>query len=189
MKICYCSARENHEYTHGIVIALRVFETFCHRNPLVPYSFIMNCQVDQSEDDSILNCRIRTSSYGARERESIIPSPPILSLSPCAPPCLLPTTLITSFKLRPYQVCFHDQNIFCSKPSFAEHDTRNSITETRRRALKSKNAHGDPIRLQSKILAIIADPVHAGAIYIAESTATARRVVLEVGAQRMSERE
>lgn len=35
--------------------------------------------------------------------------------------------------------------------------------------------------MQSKILAIIADPTHPCAIYIAESTGTARRIVLEVG--------
>ena len=56
-----------------------------------------------------------------------------------------------------------------------------SLAETTRKASKSKNNFGSPIRLQSKILAVIADPEHAGAIYVAESAGTARRVVLDVG--------
>ena len=56
-----------------------------------------------------------------------------------------------------------------------------SVTETRRRALKSKNKKGNPIRLPSKVLALIADPQDAGAVYVAESGGTARRLVLDVG--------
>lgn len=59
--------------------------------------------------------------------------------------------------------------------------TSHSLAETSRKALKSKNDHGSPIRLQSKILAIISHPADSGAIYVAESAGTARRVVLEVG--------
>lgn len=62
---------------------------------------------------------------------------------------------------------------------------RNSIAEIGRRAAKSKNNHGNPIRLESKILAVIVDPTHPCAVYIAESTGTARRIVLEVGEKRL----
>ena len=56
-----------------------------------------------------------------------------------------------------------------------------SLTETCRKTLKSKNKNGKPIRLPSKVLALIADPQDAGAVYVAESGGTARRLVLEVG--------
>jgi len=59
--------------------------------------------------------------------------------------------------------------------------TSHSQAETKRRALKSKNENGRPIRLNGKILAVIADPADAGAVYVAQSVGTARRVVLEVG--------
>ncbi|MCJ1363959.1 hypothetical protein MMC16_003068 [Acarospora aff. strigata] len=50
--------------------------------------------------------------------------------------------------------------------------TTTSIEEINRKAKKSKNTHGSPIRLQSKILAIIADPADEGRIYVAESAGT-----------------
>ena len=56
-----------------------------------------------------------------------------------------------------------------------------SLAETSRKALKSKNQLGSPIRLQSKLLAIISDPADPGAVYVAESAGSARRVVLDVG--------
>ena len=56
-----------------------------------------------------------------------------------------------------------------------------SLAETSRKARKSKNNHGSPIRLQSKILAIISDPIDTGAVYVAESAGTARRIVFDVG--------
>ena len=59
--------------------------------------------------------------------------------------------------------------------------TSQSIAETSRKAAKSKNEHGAPIRLKSKILAIIADPTHEGAVYLAESVGQVRRIVLDVG--------
>lgn len=55
-----------------------------------------------------------------------------------------------------------------------------SVAETRRKALKSTNKHGDPIRLQSKILAVIAAPHYSNTIFVAESTGTARRIALDV---------
>ncbi|KAF6219885.1 hypothetical protein HO133_003710 [Letharia lupina] len=68
-----------------------------------------------------------------------------------------------------------------SKSSDPDHffQTSHSLAETSRKTLKSKNHHGSPIRLQSKILAIISHPADRGAVYVAESAGTARRVVLE----------
>ena len=59
--------------------------------------------------------------------------------------------------------------------------TSQSLAETSRKTAKSKNEHGAPIRLKSKILAIIADPVDSNAVYIAESAGQVRRIVLDVG--------
>jgi len=56
-----------------------------------------------------------------------------------------------------------------------------SIEEINRKAIKSKNTHGDPIRLQSKLLAVVGDPTNDGRVYVAESAGTVRRVVLKVG--------
>ena len=56
-----------------------------------------------------------------------------------------------------------------------------SLAETSRKSLKSKNNHGSPIRLQSKILAIASHPADPGAVYVVESAGSARRVVLDVG--------
>lgn len=59
--------------------------------------------------------------------------------------------------------------------------TSQSIAETSRKAAKSKNEYGAPIRLKSKILAISPDPAHQGAVYLAESVGQVRRLVLDVG--------
>jgi hypothetical protein len=59
--------------------------------------------------------------------------------------------------------------------------TSHSVEETKRRKEKAKNENGNPIRLQGKILAVIADPAEPAAVFVAQSTGTARRVVLEVG--------
>ncbi|KAL9103653.1 MAG: hypothetical protein Q9163_001312 [Psora crenata] len=61
------------------------------------------------------------------------------------------------------------------------HRASQSLTETTRKAAKSKNTNGSPIHLPSKILAVVGDPNNADALYIAESAGTARRVVLETG--------
>ena len=50
-----------------------------------------------------------------------------------------------------------------------------------RRAAKSGNTFGDPIKLQSKILAVVADPASPASVYVAESAGCIRRVNLEVG--------
>lgn len=59
--------------------------------------------------------------------------------------------------------------------------TSQSLAETSRKAAKSKNDHGAPIRLKSKILAIAIDPVRDESIYVAESAGQVRRIGLDVG--------
>ncbi|KKZ61972.1 hypothetical protein EMCG_03529 [[Emmonsia] crescens] len=59
--------------------------------------------------------------------------------------------------------------------------TTTSLEETRRKADKSGNSNGDPIKLQSKLLAIVADPSSKAAVYVAESAGLVRKVVLETG--------
>ncbi|KAJ9666063.1 hypothetical protein H2201_003741 [Coniosporium apollinis] len=59
--------------------------------------------------------------------------------------------------------------------------TTASLSETTRKAQKSTNIHGSPIRLPSKILSIAADPDDVGRVYVAEAAGTARRVALETG--------
>jgi hypothetical protein len=57
---------------------------------------------------------------------------------------------------------------------------RTYLTESARKASKSKNASGNPIKLASKILAVAADPENNERVYVAEAAGTVRRVVLEV---------
>ncbi|KAL8655263.1 MAG: hypothetical protein Q9226_003117 [Calogaya cf. arnoldii] len=60
--------------------------------------------------------------------------------------------------------------------------TNHSIAEIERKSLKSKNKNGNPIRLPSKILAVIADPqCPHEAVYVAESAGNVRRVVVDTG--------
>jgi WD40 repeat protein len=54
-----------------------------------------------------------------------------------------------------------------------------TLDEVNRKARKSYNLSGDPIKLPSKLLAIIPDPAHHGAVYVAESAATVKRVDLD----------
>ncbi|KAL1969331.1 hypothetical protein VTN77DRAFT_9523 [Rasamsonia byssochlamydoides] len=59
--------------------------------------------------------------------------------------------------------------------------TTASLEESNRKAAKSRNTNGNPIKLPSKILAIVADPLNDGSVYVAESAGTVRKVVLETG--------
>lgn len=61
--------------------------------------------------------------------------------------------------------------------------TSAALEEQKRKDAKSRNTHGSPIKLQSKILAIAADPVNQGAVFVALSTGTVRKIILEVGAR------
>lgn len=55
-----------------------------------------------------------------------------------------------------------------------------SLDDQQRKDAKSQNSNGNPIRLQSKILAIHPDPKNSNSIYVATSSGVVRRVVLEV---------
>jgi hypothetical protein len=56
-----------------------------------------------------------------------------------------------------------------------------ALNETARKATKSKNTSGNPIKLPSKILAVVADPQDEDQVYIAEAAGSVKRVNLEVG--------
>ncbi|PKX94131.1 WD40 repeat domain-containing protein [Aspergillus novofumigatus IBT 16806] len=59
--------------------------------------------------------------------------------------------------------------------------TSAALEEQKRKDAKSRNTDGSPIKLQSKILAIAADPVSPGAVFVAQSTGTVRKIILETG--------
>ncbi|KAF4187520.1 hypothetical protein CNMCM7927_003993 [Aspergillus lentulus] len=59
--------------------------------------------------------------------------------------------------------------------------TSAALEEQKRKDAKSRNTDGSPIKLQSKILAIAADPVNPGAVFVALSTGTVRKIILETG--------
>ncbi|KAG2012736.1 hypothetical protein GB937_006822 [Aspergillus fischeri] len=59
--------------------------------------------------------------------------------------------------------------------------TSAALEEQKRKDAKSRNTDGSPIKLQSKILAIAADPVNPGAVFVALSTGTVRNIILETG--------
>ena len=56
-----------------------------------------------------------------------------------------------------------------------------ALEETARKAAKSKNDRGNPLRLPSKILAVVPDPEHESQIYVAEAAGNVKRINLEVG--------
>ncbi|PYH39732.1 WD40 repeat domain-containing protein [Aspergillus neoniger CBS 115656] len=59
--------------------------------------------------------------------------------------------------------------------------TTAALDEQKRKDVKSQNTNGNPIRLQSKILAVAADPLSTGSVYVAQSGGTVRKVILETG--------
>ncbi|KAJ5975934.1 hypothetical protein N7481_009641 [Penicillium waksmanii] len=59
--------------------------------------------------------------------------------------------------------------------------TSAALDEQQRKDTKSENENGNPIKLQSKILAVRADPSHPGSIYVAQSSGTVRRIILGTG--------
>ncbi|PLN84290.1 WD repeat protein [Aspergillus taichungensis] len=59
--------------------------------------------------------------------------------------------------------------------------TTTALEEQNRKDTKSLNTDGSPIRLQSKILAVQADPVNAGVVFVAQSGGTVRKIILETG--------
>ncbi|KAF2688739.1 WD domain-containing protein [Lentithecium fluviatile CBS 122367] len=59
--------------------------------------------------------------------------------------------------------------------------TTSALNETARKASKSKNAKGNPVKLPSKILAVAADPQDGGLIYVAEAAGNVKRINHETG--------
>ncbi|KAF2471324.1 transcriptional repressor [Lindgomyces ingoldianus] len=55
--------------------------------------------------------------------------------------------------------------------------TTSSLSELARKAEKSKNTKGNPVKLPSKILAVAADPENEGQVYIAEAAGTAGKTI------------
>ena len=55
-----------------------------------------------------------------------------------------------------------------------------SLAQRARREAKAENSNGNPIRLPSKVLALIVDPTSAKRIYVSESGGNARRIDLDV---------
>jgi hypothetical protein len=94
--------------------------------------------------------------------------------SPYITPCLGPTTQDTTSRLR--TPC-------AQAPSRGPTLTSSSsaLEETARKAAKSKNDTGNPFKLPSKILAVVADPQDGNQIYIAEAAGNVKRINLEVG--------
>jgi hypothetical protein len=56
-----------------------------------------------------------------------------------------------------------------------------SLNEITRKGAKSKNNQGSPIKLTSKILAVVADPQDDAHIYVAEAAGNVKRINIEVG--------
>jgi len=59
--------------------------------------------------------------------------------------------------------------------------TTSALNETARKATKSKNTKGKPIKLPSKILALSPDPQDGNHIYVAEAAGSVKRVNVETG--------
>jgi len=60
--------------------------------------------------------------------------------------------------------------------------TSDSLATSARKAAKSKNKHGNPIKLPSKLLAVLADPTdeRGDVVYVAEAAGEVKRVKLDV---------
>ncbi|KAI5288590.1 hypothetical protein KEM52_001106 [Ascosphaera acerosa] len=59
--------------------------------------------------------------------------------------------------------------------------TSAALEESTRKETKAKNTNGDPVRLDSKLLALHADPAETRHVYVAASSAVVKRVNLETG--------
>ena len=58
--------------------------------------------------------------------------------------------------------------------------TSDALATSERKAAKAKNKRGHPVVLPSKILAVQADPLTDGSVYVAEAAGEVKRVVVEV---------
>lgn len=74
------------------------------------------------------------------------------------------------------------QNVSPNSRSVTDyHVCRAALGEQERKDLKSQNTNGNPIQLQSKILAIQVNSLNPGSVFVAQSTGVVRKVILEVG--------
>lgn len=107
---------------------------------------------------------------GSHNQSHVTPQP---RSSPYITPCLGPTTQDTTF--RPRKACA----LASRGPTLTANSS--ALEETARKAAKSKNDRGNPLRLPSKILAVVPDPEHESQIYVAEAAGNVKRINLEVG--------
>jgi hypothetical protein len=100
------------------------------------------------------------------------PSAPLVTLYNTIP-CLGPTTQDTTS--RPRKACA----LASRGPTLTANSS--ALEETARKAAKSKNDRGNPLKLPSKILAVVPDPEHESQIFVAEAAGNVKRINLEVG--------
>lgn len=55
-----------------------------------------------------------------------------------------------------------------------------ALSTSARKAQKSSNKKGNPVKLASKILDVAVDPLDGDAVYVAEAAGTVKRVSVEV---------
>lgn len=113
------------------------------------------------------------------------PSQPRTMSPPIDPGHFFQTESVFFSSFSSFQIRIYIQTISWSKSNNNQSPTllysRTSISESSRKANKAQNTSGDPIRLPSKILAVIADPHDPGnRVYVAESAGVIRRVILDV---------
>lgn len=87
--------------------------------------------------------------------------------------CRAPTTQVTTSRRR--MIILHYLHAFFLIVC------RSALNETARKATKSKNTKGKPIKLPSKILAAAPDPHDDTQIYVAEAAGNIKRINIEVG--------
>lgn len=135
----------------------RPFNLTPSRNPPIP-----------SEGPPPANWRTRHDNSIAAEADALVQSQPSFA------------GVERSQNIDPLHPATHE---VMSRSTDPEHffQSHSSDLERLRRKNKSKNEHGNPMRLGSKILAVIADPLDIGAVYIAQSDGRAARIELHVG--------
>lgn len=58
--------------------------------------------------------------------------------------------------------------------------TSDALASTERKAKKSKNKYGNPVKLPSKVLAASIDHTSERAVFVAEANGEVKRIILEV---------
>jgi hypothetical protein len=109
----------------------------------------------------------------AEQAQPVTPRHPTRQPLQLDSPCRAPTTRETTSRRR----------MATSRSPFLTPLTcsSSSLNETARKATKSKNTKGSPIKLPSKILAVIPDPQDDNHIYVAAAAGFVKRINIEVG--------